>query len=352
MAPAAHLPLHRIFPWQPFRLDALGLVTLLGAEEVSRAIGGLQHSMLTEYLPLMGAYMVAGNRFTEPLPGYKAYNITDGIIPPSLNGAFTRWLDNHMYSTSGPKDNITDVTWTLASDAHMHRFWRKQFLPIVIGFFLNSALLIMSVLLADWYGIANSVGMILSVIVRWYLLRQNRHHLGTLVEKARTKITAANPEPKDIRNIRLLVEPPNSNRIVVNRLQGALFTCFLVPLANSHEQNYRFARLVGWLAFAIHIICIGQSSLVGQLMAVGLMIFGTMGAIYRVGCDPKDFGQFLRAESKSTQQQRRECFAKLGPTDEEEKALKHWHLLPERVPNQDEFFEYYDRERLACMAKP
>ena len=52
--------------WQPFRIDAMGLVTILGADEMKMAVGRLVRSPITAWLPLLGAYTVANNQFTEP----------------------------------------------------------------------------------------------------------------------------------------------------------------------------------------------------------------------------------------------------------------------------------------------
>ena len=352
MAPADQLPLQSIFTWKPFRLDALGLVTLLGADEVSRAIGGLQHSWLTEYLPLMGAFMIAGNRFTEPLPGYTAYNITDGIIPPELNGPFTRWINNHIYSGPQREANTTILTWSLALEEEVHISWRRELPALLIGLCLNSALLVMTVLMADWYGMANSLGMILSVIVRWILIRQNRLELRKLAAGARRKLKAGLKAHTDLK--KMLVEPPNSGKIVVNYIPGALITCFLLPLDKPHQTLYRSARFVGWVAFGVHVISIGQSSLVAQLMTIAIMTFGTMAAIYRVGCDETEFGHFLRAETKVAYpltQQRRDCFVELEPTLDEENALKSWSLMP-LESNRAWFTDYGRRKELRRAGKP
>ena len=40
--------------WRQFPLDALGLVTLIGAEEVNQAVGKLVSSRYTTILPLLG----------------------------------------------------------------------------------------------------------------------------------------------------------------------------------------------------------------------------------------------------------------------------------------------------------
>lgn len=63
MAPisTASMPLRSLMYWSPFRLDALGLVTLIGAEEVNQAIGRLVDSKYTTFLPLLGQYLISGN---------------------------------------------------------------------------------------------------------------------------------------------------------------------------------------------------------------------------------------------------------------------------------------------------
>ncbi|KAJ9623933.1 hypothetical protein H2203_005379 [Taxawa tesnikishii (nom. ined.)] len=73
------MPWDHIKKWNPIRVDALGLVTLLGDEEVDRAIGTLQKRRLTEYLPLLGDFVIAGDRFTSAQSGFTLYNVTDGI---------------------------------------------------------------------------------------------------------------------------------------------------------------------------------------------------------------------------------------------------------------------------------
>ena len=78
MAPiSATMPLHGLIKWSPFRLDALGLVTLIGADEVNQAVGRLVYSRYTTFLPLLGQYLISGNQFTTAVPGFTLYNLTD-----------------------------------------------------------------------------------------------------------------------------------------------------------------------------------------------------------------------------------------------------------------------------------
>ena len=77
---------HFLKTWAPFKMDALGIVTLLGADEMDAMVGRLVRTPYTNYLPLLGAYTVAGNSITKPLPGYAVYNITDGIKATDVAG--------------------------------------------------------------------------------------------------------------------------------------------------------------------------------------------------------------------------------------------------------------------------
>lgn len=85
-------PLAGIKKWRPFSIDALGLVTLLGAEEVNQALGTLARRRYLEFLPLLAANIVAGDTFRNEQAGHALYNITDGITTTELKGWLTRWL--------------------------------------------------------------------------------------------------------------------------------------------------------------------------------------------------------------------------------------------------------------------
>lgn len=73
-----------MYPWQDIltdwadhtrlRVDTLGLVTILEAEEVDRSIRRLISSAYLDFLPLLGAFVVARN---ERKPGFTLYNVSD-----------------------------------------------------------------------------------------------------------------------------------------------------------------------------------------------------------------------------------------------------------------------------------
>lgn len=78
--------------WAPFHIDALGLVTFLGSEEVNLYIGRLVPSRWLEYMPLLGTFIFAGDRFKGKKPSFNIYNISSGINTSDLSCWFTRWM--------------------------------------------------------------------------------------------------------------------------------------------------------------------------------------------------------------------------------------------------------------------
>jgi hypothetical protein len=86
------LPLAHNKDWKPFQIDALGLVTLLGADEVNQSVGSLQHRRFTEYLPQLAAFVIAGDRFVADAPGFTLNNLSDGITSTELEGRFSKRL--------------------------------------------------------------------------------------------------------------------------------------------------------------------------------------------------------------------------------------------------------------------
>ncbi|EXJ67278.1 uncharacterized protein A1O5_09291 [Cladophialophora psammophila CBS 110553] len=162
--------------WTPFHIDALGLVTLLGAEEVNAAVGRLVSSAYLEYLPLLGAYVVAGNRFTEKAAGFNLYNISQGIHTTDLAAWLTRWMLSQEFETTR-----NFVVWTVTPPKS-----RKNEISfsLVISFVLNGFLVAGTLLSKDWYGFANAMAMVVSIIVRAYVIGQQRIGFDAMVDKA------------------------------------------------------------------------------------------------------------------------------------------------------------------------
>lgn len=288
------LPLRHLKHWRPISIDALGLVTLLGADDVNKSIGTLQRRRFTECLPLLAAFVIAGDNFTDEQPGYALYNITDGIYTTELKGWFTRWLSAQRINNS-----TTVFHWNVESKSAKFRGF--QYVAAAIAFFAVAPLLVCTCLIGDWYGVGNSVAIIFSVLVRQCLLWQLREGLNKAAVVPTTKPDGSGNLPLHYVNseksqgsgstltkqLHRQTSAPHSTdkvTIFVTRADGKMVTIYAQrPILSTFTKTitlqspewYHFLRWVGWAAFGAHIIVLGMSSLFTQIYTVVLLVFST-----------------------------------------------------------------------------
>lgn len=284
------------------RIDALGLVTLLGAEEMDRCIGRLVTSRYFDYLPLLGAYTVAGNRITEKKTGYALYNISAGITTWELAGWFSRWLQAQHFHKVRSK-----VTWELVDQP---RRWKIFFCKLLVSLPLHGVLVAMTILAEDWWGFANVVSMIISVVVRVAQVTENQAGIDANIraaekeaeanwakyEKAKAEFEELHRQgkvsseikmparPRDRDHVKAIVVTQDSKVVTIDAPGLLIQSAFT---SNPHIPNpafYLFCRIMGWIAFAVHVISIGMSALHTQIYSVVLIIGATVLTAYRVGC--------------------------------------------------------------------
>lgn len=302
----------RMYPWHQslnawsersgIRIDALGLVTLLGAEEMDRNVGRLMPSQCFDYLPLLGAFTVAGNRFTEMKTGYSLYNISAGMMTGELAGWFSRWLQAQHFHKVRSK-----VTWEVVDRPHR---WRPVFINLLIGVSLQGMLVAMTVLTADWWGFANAMAMIISVMVRCAQVAENQSGIDENIRMAEKEVkenfakyekakahfedlrcqgihgdeTKSPVPPRDREHVKVIVVTADSRVVTVDAPGFLIKPAFT---SNPHIPNpvfYLVCRAMGWIAFAVHVISIGMSVLHTQIYSVVLIIVSTVLAAYRIGC--------------------------------------------------------------------
>lgn len=162
--------------WAPFRIDALGLVTLLGAEEVDTCIGRLVASRWLEYLPLLGAYVIAGDQIKDRMPSFHLYNVSGGMYTPELSSWLTRWTLVQDFQ------NVRSVVyWEYVKDGRT--WWHYRLFSAALSFAFMGFLVAMAVMSRDWYGFANAIAMIVSIVVRTYVLDANRAAVDSAVKE-------------------------------------------------------------------------------------------------------------------------------------------------------------------------
>lgn len=242
------LPLRALFYWSPFRLDALGLVTILGAEEVNRAVDLLVHNRYCEYIPLLGGFVFAGNRFTETIQGCTRYAIDNGIKATDSAGWFTRWLLAQNFDW-----NTSVVIWGFRQ--HPRPIWREEATALCIGVLVNASLTILTVLIGAWFGLANALSMILSVLVKWYLVAENRAKLDEL---ATSVFAASDGRMRDpVRHFVTLSDGTRCHTICSPRHCDPLLFTEAYPLASTD-----LPRISGsWLAQLRHTHYIHRAGL-------------------------------------------------------------------------------------------
>ena len=274
------MPLEHLRDWKPFQIDALGLVTLLGADEVNQSVGTLHHRRYTEYLPLLAAFVIAGDRFVAEQPGFVLYNLTDGITSTELQGWLTRWLMSQQVNNA-----TTVLEW---KPNKQPRSWRDSVAPL-LSFILVMPLLVITVLVGDWYGVGNAAAIIISIVTRVYLLSQRRHARDTDAgapkdpqdaemenpEKAHDTGAAAPEDADEEPPKKILCIIRSDGKMVTCKVPGSVLNTFVKHSKVKHEKLYHGARWLCWLALGVHMCILGMCSLFTQIYTVFLLVLST-----------------------------------------------------------------------------
>ncbi len=307
--------LSSIKSWAPFKIDALGLVTMLGAMELDTAIGRLVHSRYTEYVPLLAPHIIAGNSIIKPMAGFVLYNITDGMVATDLAGWFCRWLLNQKVAFNKTTVQIRVLPY---SKSRILLFFSAS----ILGLLTALCLLAMAIISSDWYGLANAISMIVSVIVRRLILSQNR----LAVDRAAVEAEQDNVIVKAFCTL------PTGEAVTISCARRVLLGCLLTTPRPPTPRLYNTAQVVGWFAFGCHILALGMSSLANQIMSVVVLIVGTVAAVKRYGCDEYCIGRFLRFSPSNYggEESRAKSYWLLDLSVEQETAMLNWALFPQK----------------------
>ncbi|KAL4815265.1 hypothetical protein BDW67DRAFT_164780 [Aspergillus spinulosporus] len=399
--------------WAPFEIDALGLVTLLGANEVDTAVGRLAPSYWLEYMPLLAGFVFAGDRFRTKQPTFTLYNVSSGIVTGNLAAWFTRWMQTQEFHVSRSL-----VYWEVEKTPRTR--WMYFIVPALISATFNGFLLVMTVLSGDWYGFANAIAIILLIIVRAYMIQENRHAINKTVaaakplpttfagaleewkEKRKKDPQAPAPQP-DSRQWRpevakILVVMPDSRAVTMFIPEHLLRGVFVTETPVRSPEIYRLIQWTGWVAFTVHVVTLGMAQLATQLYVVALMVIPTVLISYGYGCDdsriekgwrwlwgeesapyvyhagpqlkatvfewPEDV-EFARdgkgvlyrrdpapipLDKRSTARQ--DLYAWLNLTEEEQRSLWDWHLLPHKRGHDDSWWNTFNEKQRLIRERP
>src|SRR2546423_6695070 len=317
------MPLHYVLKWQPFRIDALGIVTIIGSKQVNIIVGRLVTSRYTAYLPLLGAFIIAGDQFTDAMSGFELYNLKERIKTTDLAGWFQRWCVSQNFNRAN-----NTVRWSVQDKSDtISRSRLDTLLAASIGLVANGALVAFAVLQGDWWGLANAISMVVSVLVRVYLVKQN----GDALDTQAAKYAEADKTGQD--RARFLILLNDGKMVTMNATSGLVKACFIDKPVPPNRPLYNIARGIGWVGFTAHVITVGMSGLATQLVTVFLILVPTVLTIFKVGCDESLIGSRLKACISTTGQlgeRRRDTYIKLGLSDTEERSMVEWSLMPHK----------------------
>lgn len=333
-----HPPLRYLARWTPFRLDALGLLTMLGGPEMSQAIGHLGFNIFTEFLPTLGAYTVPSNDFVQPLSGFTLYNITDSISSTTFAGWFSRWL-----LAQNASENTSVFTWNVHHQPPRRQ--RVLILAAAIGFFVNCSTTSLSCLVGDWYGLASAISIIVSIFVRWYLVTQNRQ----AIDRGAMKETVRNPTEV----VKTLCVLADNKVVTIFAPRNVVINCFLTTPRPFHPRIYSFVRGLGWLSFAVFVVSIGQATLFFQLIIVALTLTATLVTVSGGGNNEMAIGNTLsiaHREHSTSSGRRIETYCRLDLSQTEEDRMVDWALVPQRK-NFEWWKEYHTLRTKANFRK-
>lgn len=366
-------PRDALSSFRPFQLDALGIVTLLGATQIDITVGALSHNWLTQYLPLMGAYVFASNQFTLPINhGITMYNVIDGVVVNQFAGWFARWL---------LVQNVSPVGTNIVLTPQSHRptgYLRGCGWIFGLGCVIYVPPMLLTSYIRDYWGLANAVALLLSVVVRVYLLYANRTALDTQVRLGNSRLSegyreleymtaddqiSARTRLHQICNCLLIFQDGRKAYLQVPALHWKAYLTETPPI--NRPGLYGVVRATGWLAFGIHVLSIGSSCFIIQVWTIIILLgatistnygFGRNEALYNAPSFFKGFSRrFQRKEIIGTTLQATFDQVSLASTDQvdvyaamqldlqEERKMAQWGLFPQSVDKK--WYSAYKKQK-------
>jgi hypothetical protein len=246
--------------------------------------------------------------------------------------------------------------------------------------------------MGDWWGFANAMSMAVSTLARVVLVGRNRTWLDQAVEKA---VKEADPlafqwpkdDPKKKKAAPELVQGLEMNKIIVVlsdarsvalNVPGCLVRdCFVLNPKPPHSKDetkrgrtfppkepnqkkihapwqlrlYQAMRMLAWAAFGAHVVTIGMSNLVSQLVTVLIIVGPTVLMAHGFGCRRSEVGTRLRANitdfphEDENNEKRVDMYAFLDLDDKQDKSLEQWNLAPHH-DNLKWWQDYRRRKRI------
>jgi hypothetical protein len=358
-------PWESLYNWQPFQVDALGIITLLGSEGIDAWVGRLVPSRWLEYMPLLAINVIAANQFLSKQPSFFLYNVTRGIHTTDMAAWFTRWIQCQQLETTR-----TVICWEAQTETPRQWFYYHA-IAAAISFCLTGFLVVLTVLSRDFYGLAAACALIVSIFARAYLLNANRSAIDRAVVQQSPSSSTSTRTNTD----KILIITPDSNILTMYVPGNLIIPVFIRNPVPSSPKLYDLMRWICWGAFCVQIITLGMAVLSTQMYVAVLIAVPSYLICHGFGCDDTvrpcevksgrfgrtkgytcwigsrlkatvfewpdcleftktDMGWGTRGPSDAAMQarstKRQDLYAWLDLTEEEKDSMSRWDLLPHK----------------------
>ena len=302
-----------------FKIDALGLITILGSRELDIALGTLRQGVACEALPTFAPYLAPGGYLTEPIPGFHLYNITDGIVATDISAWFSRWLVIQELTWSS---TTLYISKSIVRHSPQRRVFQSGCSTLVSGVSLV-AMLALAIFYSDKWAVANAAAMHLLGFLRCFLL----HELRASMHNGRPSSPAHMDTP-----VKIFCTLPNGKAVSVHTTRSIVVDYLLTNPVAGNPRVYRLVQGLSWLCFVLHILALGMASLMHQILAVGVVSISTISLVRGVGVDDTRIAnlRLFKYEYLTTPDTRSEAYARLRLSQEEEDGLVAWSLIPQK----------------------
>lgn len=282
---------------------------------MNRAVGRLCSSRVTEFLPIVGSYVVVNDSIRYPIPGFILYNITDGICATDVTGWFCRWMLFQSLTY-----NSTTLTIDVLNTFNSQR--NDMSLPAFIGMATFFTMVLFPALMTDWWGLANAISLGISVLVRFAILKENRDAIDRSAETSVLQSTAI---------VKTFWKLPTGSSVTIYTSRGVLTECLLSTPRPSNYMIYNLLRYAGWTAFIIHLVSLGMTSLPNQLLSVSVLAVSTICVATGVASSNELIGSRIRirrSDYSGAGTSMASLFARLRLSSDEEDSMVAWGLMP------------------------
>jgi hypothetical protein len=116
-----------------------------------------------------------------------------------------------------------------------------------------AGLTVLAIVMGDFWGLSNALAMFVSVMVRWYLVREN---VLSLDDSSKRAVDKKDPDYLDFwkETVRCFIELPNGDMVTLIAPERVVIDCIVRTPAIRSPKSYQLATRLGWLSFGVHIL--------------------------------------------------------------------------------------------------